>query len=172
MSQNPRYFDLFSEEIDKAKFDELKEHFVSVFAKHGENEPETQPLDPFSVREYRNERLCVKLVWVGEVSGGDCANLFKSMYPIFKVLILNHRDGEWRQEPIEHSYAKRKDADSKFEDVIISYTESYYDECGEFKYDESNLSKCIHETITKETLEDDALPTITYKPQTVITDGW
>ena len=168
----PRYFDLFSKEIDKQKWEELREHFKSVYEKHGENEPDSQPLDPFSIREYRNEILCVKLVWNGEIVESEVGNLYKSMYPVFKVLIMNKRDGEWRVEPMQHSYFKRIEANNKFEDILITYTQSYYDEDDNFLYDEKNLSQCIHEKITEDILEENDLPSITYKPQTEIDDAW
>ncbi|WP_354836930.1 hypothetical protein [Acinetobacter nosocomialis] len=168
-----RYFDLFSNPIEKEQFDKLREHFANMHQKHTENEPSTVPLNSFSVREYQNEKLCVQLIWSGEVNDKEQQQLYKSLYPVFKILILNKRsDGRWYEEPIIKTYFKRDQADSDYEDILMKYTSSFYDEEGNFQYDEDNKSKCIHEQITAEGLEEDDLPTITFKPKTNFDSVW
>lgn len=168
-----RYFDLFSAPMEKEQFDKLRSHFEGVYKKHCENDPSTAPMNPFSVREYQNEKLAVQLVWSGEIGDKEQERYFKSQYPVFKILILNKRsDGNWYEEPIVKTYFKRANADSDYEDILMKYTSSFYDEEGNFQYDEDNKSNCIHEQITAEGLEEDELPTITFKPKTNFDSVW
>ncbi|AVI35266.1 MULTISPECIES: hypothetical protein [Acinetobacter calcoaceticus/baumannii complex] len=39
-------------------------------------------------------------------------------------------------------------------------------------YSEDNISKCIHERITVENLEEEQLPSITFKPKTNFDSVW
>ncbi|AGG91069.1 MULTISPECIES: hypothetical protein [Acinetobacter] len=168
-----RYFDMFSKEISKEEYEKLRAHFEEVFRKHAENEPDTLPLNMFSVREFQNENLCVQLIWLGEISDKIVSSHYKSQYPIFKIAILNKRnDDRWYEEPLSKTHNRRSSADAEYEDILLKYSKCYYDEEGNFTYSEDNLSKCIHEQITVEGLIEENLPSITFKPKTNFDSVW
>ncbi|WP_114229187.1 hypothetical protein, partial [Acinetobacter baumannii] len=115
-----RYFDMFSKEISKEEYEKLRAHFEEVFRKHAENEPDTLPLNMFSVREFQNENLCVQLIWLGEISDKIVSSHYKSQYPIFKIAILNKRnDDRWYEEPLSKTHNRRSSADAEYEDILL-----------------------------------------------------
>lgn len=169
---NARYYDFFGKEISKSEFEKFSTHLLQVHNRHLENEPQTAPLSPHSIREYRNAKLCVQLKWIGVVSEADFRDLFKLSYKLFTVEILNFINDEWRVEPTEKFFSKLADASNYYEEILLKYTKSTMDEEGGVIYDDNNECDCVHEKITLEDIAEGTLPTIVSKPKTVIDDAW
>lgn len=82
------------------------------------------------VHAFENEKVRLIITWQGEIKGAD--QLFRTTYPLFKTEQHDKLGDKW-VESFESgkTFSDMKKVESFYEDFIIRWTESYFDEDGE-----------------------------------------
>lgn len=83
-----------------------------------------------TVRAFENEKVRLVITWVGEIKDAD--ELFRTTYPLFKLEQHDKVDGAW-VESFEsgRTFASMRKVDEYYEDFIVRWTASFFDEDGE-----------------------------------------
>ena len=163
-----RYYDMKGKMMTKEEFDTLSESLTQNLMKLAETDGDKIHSAPTAIREYNNGKLKVTMLWSGYIDDEIEGSYFVSDYPLFKILVSNMINGEWRKEPISQIYSNRQSADVEFEDLLLSYTKSYYDENGEFVYEGNLLKSHLPQDMEVREKKEKAERA---KPKTVLTEG-
>lgn len=149
-----------------------KDHYIEQVELLKKNwdaiEPDKRHSAPTVIREFRNEKLNVQMIWRGEVLDNIVESYFPSDYQLFRIHIYNFMNGKWVLEPSESTYYNRSKANTAFEDILLNYGKCYYDEEGDFILEDNLVQshmpedfKVMEEKIAKEKST----------PKTVLEDG-
>lgn len=162
----PRYFDTNGTEVGVEAF---KKMMIQREKKWKEASEETRPHSFLAVREFRrsegttNRPVRISILWMGVVEDKVVAEKFSSMYEIFCVGVEVFANGAWQRDPLVKTFRKRSDADAHFENWVMRFSRSYYNEDGDFVVEENEIVD-PNEEISEE--EEDKKPKETYKPKT------
>lgn len=83
-----------------------------------------------TVRKYENHKIKINIEWLGS---GDSIASFRSSYALFAVKQYDMVNGEFKHAPESgKTFSKLNEAIEYYETVLFDYTNSHYDEEGEF----------------------------------------
>lgn len=124
-----KHYDLKGKFIKEDEYNAIVADLLEKWQDIDELERHDSHLD---IRQFNDLCLKITLRWQGLMGEDITGFRFQSDYPIFEITIANFINGEWREEPMRKTYSKSSEAMLAFEDALLSYTKSYYDEDGSF----------------------------------------
>lgn len=81
------------------------------------------------VHAFENEKVRLIITWLGKIVDGD--QMFRTTYPLFKAEQYDKLGDKWVESPESGTtFPNLKKVEAYYEDFVIRWTKSYFDEDG------------------------------------------